>query len=120
MNKPLVRFHIFMIIVLFGSYLLHNFLFDSQHLTLMYAINFLIATIVYWLVYLLRNIQKDYLGFYFLAGTFLKIVVFLLVILPLIKEDNVVSKVEFLSFFVPYTLSLIIEVVFLIDIIKIR
>ena len=120
MNKPLLRFHISMIIVLFGSYLLHSFLCDSQHLRLMYVVNFLIATIVYWLVYLLRNTQKEYLGFYFLAGTFIKIAVFLLVILPLFKEDNVVSKVEFLSFFVPYTLSLIIEVVFLIDIIKIR
>jgi len=118
MNKSLIRFHISMIVTLFGSYVLHVFLFDSQHLTLMYFVNFLIATVVYWLVYLLRNTQKEYLGFYFLAGTFLKIVVFLLVILPLIKEDDVVSKVEFLSFFVPYILSLIIEVVFLIDIIK--
>ena len=57
-----------MIVVLFGSYLLHNFLFESQHLTLMYAINFLIATIVYWLVYFLRNTQKDYLGFYFFGS----------------------------------------------------
>ena len=118
MNKPLIRFHISMIVALFGSYLLHAFLFDSQHLILMYTINLLIASIVYWLVYLLRNTQKEYLGFYFLAGTFIKIVVFLLVILPLIKEDDVVSKVEFFSFFVPYTLSLIIEVFFLIDIIK--
>ena len=120
MNKPLIRFHVSMIVVLFVSYLLHDYILDSQHLPLMYAVNFLIATIVYWLVYLLRNKQKEYLGFYFLAGTFLKIVVFLLVILPLIKEDNFVSKIEFFSFFVPYIISLIIEVVFLIDIIKTR
>ena len=118
MNKQLINFHLFLILILGISYLIHNFLYSSIHLLLLYTLNFSIAVFVYWLVYLLRNLQKEYLGFYFLAGTFLKFIIFFLLVLPVFKEDNIVSKTEFLSFFIPYILSLIIETRFLINLLN--
>ena len=109
MNNQLINFHLCLIVVLGCSYLTHDFLYNSTHLLLLYVLNFSIAVFVYWLVYLLRNSQKEYLGFYFLAGTFIKFISFFLFVLPIFKYDNFVSTSEFLSFFVPYTISLIVE-----------
>lgn len=118
MNKQLINFHLCLILVLGISYLTHNFLYNSTHLLLLYTLNFSIAVFVYLLIYLLRNLQKEYLGFYFLAGTFLKFIVFFLLVLPVFREDTIVSTTEFLSFFVPYILSLIIETKFLITLLN--
>ena len=104
--------------ILSVSYLTHDFLYNSIHLFQLYTLNFSIAVFVYWLVYLLRNSQKEYLGFYFLAGTFIKFIVFFLLVFPNFKDDNVVSTTEFLSFFVPYAISLIVETIFLIRLIN--
>ena len=118
MNKQLINFHLCLTIILSVSYLTHDFLYNSIHLFQLYTLNFSIAVFVYWLVYLLRNSQKEYLGFYFLAGTFIKFIVFFLLVFPNFKDDNVVSTTEFLSFFVPYAISLIVETIFLIRLIN--
>lgn len=109
MNKQLIRFHISLLFVLTISYFVHDYIVSSHHLLLLYAVNFSIAVFVYWIVFLLRNSQKESLGFYFLIGTFLKFFIFFVFILPIFKEDNIVSKVEFFSFFTPYIISLFIE-----------
>ena len=118
MNKQLINFHLCLTIILSASYLIHGFLYNSIYLFQFYTLNFSIAVFVYWLVYLLRNSQKEYLGFYFLAGTFIKFIVFFLLVFPNFKDDNVVSTTEFLSFFVPYAISLIVETIFLIRLIN--
>jgi len=109
MNKQLVSFHLYLFIVLGGSYFIHDFIICSNHLILLYTLNLSVACFVYWLVFLLRDKQKEYLGFYFLAGTLIKFIIFFTIVLPIFKENDVVSKTEFLSFFIPYLLSLIIE-----------
>lgn len=109
MNKQLIRFHISLLFVLTISYFVHDYIVSSNHLLLLYTVNFSIAVFVYWIVFLLRNSQKESLGFYFLIGTFLKFFIFFVFILPIFKEDNIVSKVEFFSFFTPYIISLFIE-----------
>ena len=109
MNKQLINFHLYLFIVLGASYFIHNYIVSCNHLFLLYALNLSIAIFVYWIVFLLRNKQKEYLGFYFLAGTFVKFIVFFAIVLPIFKEDNTISKTEFLSFFTPYLLSLFVE-----------
>ena len=109
MNKQLIRFHFYLFIVLGGSYFIHDFITSSNHLILLYTLNLSVAFFVYWLVFLLRDKQKEYLGFYFLAGTLIKFIIFFKIVLPIFKENDVVSKTEFLSFFIPYLLSLIVE-----------
>ncbi len=109
MNKELIHFHFSIFICLGLSYFIHNYIVNTERLLFLYAINIIIAVFIYWAAYLFKDKQKEHLGLYFLAGTFLKFFVFFTIVLPIFKNDKVFSKIEFFSFFVPYLISLIIE-----------
>jgi len=110
MNKQLLNFHILLFFILGISFFFHKCSIDNtDHLTFLYAINASIAILVYWIVFLLRNNNKGYLGNYFLLGTFIKFFIFFIFVLPIFKDDNIVSRTEFFTFFVPYFLSLMVE-----------
>ena len=109
MNKQLFNFHLLLFFVLGISFFFHKYSIDNtDHLPFLYAINASIAIFVYWIVFLLRN-NKGYLGYYFLLGTFIKFFIFFIFVLPIFKEDNIVSRTEFFTFFIPYFLSLMVE-----------
>jgi hypothetical protein len=110
MNKQLLNFHILLFFVLGISFFFHECSIDNtDHLPFLYAINASIAIFVYWIVFLLRNNNKGYLGYYFLLGTFIKFFIFFIFVLPIFKDDNIVSRTEFFTFFIPYFLSLMVE-----------
>ena len=110
MNKQLLNFHILLFFILGISFFFHKCSIDNtDHLTFLYAINASIAIFVYWIVFLLRNNNKGYLGYYFLLGTFIKFFIFFIFVLPIFKDDNIVSRTEFFTFFIPYFLSLMVE-----------
>ena len=110
MNKQLLNFHFLLFFILGISFFTHKYSIDNtDHLLFLYAINASIAIFVYWIVFLLRNNSKGYLGYYFLLGTFIKFFIFFIFVLPIFKDDNVVSKTEFFTFFIPYFLSLMVE-----------
>ena len=68
MNKQLLNFHILLFFILGISFFFHKCSIDNtDHLTFLYAINASIAILVYWIVFLLRNNNKGYLGYYFLG-----------------------------------------------------
>ena len=109
MNKQLLNFHFLLFFILGISFFFHKYSIDNtDHLTFLYAINASIAIFVYWIVFLLRN-NKGYLGYYFLLGTFIKFFIFFIFVLPIFKDDNIVSRTEFFTFFIPYFLSLMVE-----------
>ena len=109
MNKQLLNFHLLLFFILGISFFFHKYSIDNtDHLPFLYAINASIAIFVYWIVFLLRN-NKGYLGYYFLLGTFIKFFIFFIFVLPIFKEDNIVSRTEFFTFFIPYFLSLMVE-----------
>ena len=110
MNKQLLNFHLLLFFILGISFLTHKYsIVKTDHLLFLYAINASIAIFVYWTVFLFRNDSKGYLGYYFLLGTFIKFFIFFIFVLPIFKEDNVVYKTEFFTFFIPYFLSLMVE-----------
>ena len=110
MNKQLLNFHLLLFFILSISFFTHKYSIENtDHLSFLYAINASIAIFVYWTVFLLRNNSKGYLGYYFLLGTFIKFFIFFIFVLPIFKDDNVVSKTDFFTFFIPYFLSLIVE-----------
>jgi hypothetical protein len=109
MNKKLLNFHLPLFFILGISFFTHKYSIENtDHLLVLYAINASIAIFVYWIVFLLRN-NKGYLGYYFLLGTLIKFFVFFIFVLPIFKEDNIVSRTEFFTFFIPYFLSLMVE-----------
>lgn len=79
-----------------------------------YLINLGLVIFIFGLLYLLRNKQKNQLGFLFIAGSILKFAVFFIVFYPSYKADGHISKLEFAAFFVPYALGLIVETISLV------
>ena len=89
-----------------------NFLglpFFENKIVLSYVINFLLAVIIFTVIYRLKETQKDNLGFLFIGGSFIKFLVFFLLFYPSFKADGNINKLEFSSFFIPYIICLVIE-----------
>lgn len=84
--------------------------FDHR-IVLCYLINFALIIIVFGMLYLFKEKYKSQLGFLFLAGSFLKFIIFFIVFYPFFKMDNHISKLEFAAFFVPYSIGLILETI---------
>jgi hypothetical protein len=113
MIKKTAAFSSRLIVLLFIGYWLQKIvlentetLFDSELLILAYFLNGFIALAIYILIYALRKKFFDQLGFLFLLGSFLKFGVYFLFFHPKMSG----TKIEFSLFFVPYVLSLILEV----------
>ncbi len=101
------------ILVVFGLHLffLHSNkypLFENKIL-LSYFLNFFLAIAIYVLIYSLRTKLKNYLGFLFIGGSFLKFILFFILFYPFYLADETISILEFSSFFVPYLICLITE-----------
>jgi F0F1-type ATP synthase assembly protein I len=75
-----------------------------------YAINLVIAIVVYLVLFLLREKFKNQIGFLFILGSFFKFGLFFVIFHPAYKADDLISKPEFFAFFVPYILTLVVEV----------
>mgnify|MGYP006181796453 CR=1 FL=1 len=118
MKSKVLIFHIVLIFSLVLLYQINLIFFYIPQLLFIYVINISLAIFIFWLIYLLRNKQRESLGFLFLTGSLIKFIVFFIVILPLFKQDGDLSKLEFLSFFIPYFTCLTIETFYLVKILK--
>lgn len=104
----------FILGVVFGIHLLvldyfNKPLFDALILQA-YLVNLAWALVLYFTLFLLRTKFSGQLGFLFLLGSFLKFGLFFLIFDPHYKADNEITSREFLTFFIPYTFTLILEV----------
>ena len=74
-----------------------------------YIINVVLACGVILLLFLLRKKLKDQLGFVFMGASMLKFVFFFSLFFPKYNADGDLSRLEFLTFFIPYVICLITE-----------
>jgi hypothetical protein len=74
-----------------------------------YLLNSFIAILFYFLINSLKTKFKNGLGFIFILGSLLKLLLFVVLIYPSFKLDGSISKYEFTSFFIPYFTFLIYE-----------
>ncbi|MBL4592674.1 MAG: hypothetical protein JKX68_02540 [Flavobacteriales bacterium] len=79
-----------------------------------YLVNLLLTITIFIILIKLKNKFAESLGYIFFAGSFLKFIVFFILIYPSYTADGDVSRIEFTSFFIPYAISLIFEVTFII------
>lgn len=93
------------------SFLVQNALLSSAQVMLLqaYAMNFIVAALLFLLIYRLRVNHPDKLGFVFMLGSGIKFTLYFVFFNPSIQFDGVTTKAEFLSFFVPYALSTLVE-----------
>ena len=108
---------VFVALVAFVAHLLINNLFIESitvnQLIYSYVVNVILACGVIILLFALRNKLKDQLGFIFMAASMLKFVFFFFLFFPQYKADGVLTRLEFLTFFIPYVICLITESVIL-------
>ena len=83
-----------------------------------YLVNFLLAILIYAVLYLLQHKYSAQMGFLYMAGSFLKFAVFFIFFYPSYKSDGEVTSLEFAAFFTPYAISLIIETLAVIKFLK--
>lgn len=106
-----------LLLLIFCSHLLvlhftNNNLFDNQ-IILSYVINYLLAVVVLLVVEKTLNKNSAQAGFVFMAGSGLKFLVFFLVFYPIYNADSNMQTIEFTTFFIPYAICLITEVIYL-------
>ena len=122
---PIIQFLLVLIFslgLLFFSHtrVLHTLGFSENGdlIVLSYLINGILATLIYMLLFIFRYKLKNQIGFLFIAGSFLKFIVFFIFFYPIYKEDGEMSTLEFAAFFAPYALSLVIETIFMAKMLK--
>ncbi len=77
-----------------------------------YLLNVFLAIVIFTVLYLFRVKWKDQIGFLFLGGSMLKFVFFFIFFYPVYKGDGQMETMEFISFFIPYLVCLLLETLF--------
>ncbi|GAA4802631.1 hypothetical protein [Litoribaculum gwangyangense] len=116
MNNPFFSFTLKAIVVLSLSFGIHLSilgllelpLFENS-IALSYTVNLTLIILIFGVLYMFKKKYRSQLGFLFLAGSLLKFAVFFIVFQPIYKLDNIITKMEFTAFFVPYAIGLILE-----------
>lgn len=121
MIKLVSRFSLLITLLLGISFSLHLLALNSLSFPLYenkiiasYLVNLILTIVIFIALIKLKERFAESLGYIFFVGSFLKFIVFFIVIYPSYKEDGDVTKLEFTSFFIPYAISLIFEVTFLV------
>lgn len=78
-----------------------------------YLANWGIASLLFFVLFALKDHVSGNLVYIFLFGSLLKAIVFLSLFRPAYMVNDVVSKTEFLTFFLPLMVSLVVEVILL-------
>ncbi len=81
----------------------------KSQIILAYVINTILAIAIMWALFAFRKKFKDLLGFVFMMGSFVKFAFFFVFFYPTYHSDGIITRQEFLSFFVPYVICLIAE-----------
>jgi len=105
------------LIQVFILYKLNHPLFDN-YIVQAYLLNYFLAIVIYTLIFKLKEVIKNQIGFIFIGGSFLKFLLFFIFFYPQYKADSVISKFEFAAFFIPYLICLVIETLAIIGILK--
>lgn len=125
MIKLIVRFSIFITLLLGISFSFHLLTLGGLSIPLYenkiidsYIVNLTLAIGIFIVLITLKDKFAESLGYIFFLGSFLKFIVFFFLIYPSFKADGDVSRLEFTSFFIPYAVALIFEVIFVIKILN--
>ena len=116
MNEVTRRFSSTVLISLgatFGLHTLLNYFIDQPLFQNMivesYCCNAIIAILIFWILVSLKEKYKNHIGFIFLFGSGTKFLMFFVIFYAPFKLDGEIIIYEFISFFIPYTICLILE-----------
>ena len=93
-----------LILRLLGKPLFDNFILPS------YLFNYIITLILFAGLLMSSKIKDTFLGWLFFITSGLKFLAFFIIIYPLLNLDGAIQKVELVTFLLPYSLCLSIEI----------
>ena len=93
-----------LILRLLGKPLFDNFILPS------YLFNYLITLILFVVLLISSKIKDAFLGWFFFITSGLKFLAFFIIIYPLFNLNGAIQKVELVTFLLPYSLCLTIEI----------
>lgn len=117
--KSLIKNCLLVLVVSAAGFIVHYIVLSlfniltANQLLYAYVINCILACSVIILIILLKKRLKDQLGFVFMAASMLKFVLFYFLFLPEYNSDGEISRLEFFTFFIPYAICLIAEMIIL-------
>jgi len=116
MKKNIFQFLLLLTTVIVVVFIIHlsilkinRFPLFQNRILLSYIINIFLAIGIYIFLYVNRIKYKAELGFLYMAGSFIKLLLFGLLLYPIYHKDGSISKLEFFTFFIPYVTCLSIE-----------
>jgi|TARA_B110000259_G_scaffold104786_1_gene120406 hypothetical protein len=115
-SKNLERFVLILFSILAVAFIIHISIFSflnydlfASRIITSYVGNFVLTVVIFAYIYKNRIKKTERLGFFFLGGSMIKFMLFFIFLNPFFMEDGLVSRLEFLSFFIPYSLALTVE-----------
>lgn len=124
--SPLLFFFIVLLTALGLVFYVHTLLLDNfghpkygNLIVTSYWLNGGLAALIYVVLFLFRKRLKNYIGYLFIGGSFLKFILFFILFYPAYRADGEMDRTEFAAFFVPYLTSLIIETLFTVKMLKV-
>ncbi len=90
----------------------------EHYLLSCYLVNYTLVIGIFAVLYHYKEKLATSLGFLFMGGFLLKLVVFFLFFNPLFKADSQVQNGEFIAFFLPYSVGLILETISMVKILN--
>ncbi|MEO9893590.1 DUF6168 family protein [Aurantibacter sp.] len=118
--NPVVQFVLLLLFTLIVVFVIHTYCLENMGLPvfgnkiqLSYIVNASLALIIYLSLYYFRFKLKDYIGFLFMAGSFIKFIFFFILFYPAYKMDGEMSRLEFAAFFIPYVICLFYETIYM-------
>jgi len=125
MTKSIIKFAILLVLLLGIVFGIHIAVLDFLSLPLFenkiidsYFVNFFLTIFIFVGLMKFKDKFAESLGYIFFIGSFIKFIVFFILIYPSFNENGDVSKLEFTSFFISYAFSLFFEVLFSIKILN--
>ena len=118
--RPMVIFSLIMVSAPGVSFLVHRWILEGdsgESLPLLpgfYLMNLVMGILIGVVIIYLSEVRPEITGFSFMGGSLLKFAVFFMLFFPLLSEDEAARKGQFLAFFIPYAITMVIEVWFLI------
>jgi len=116
LKHPMVLFSTRLIFVVSLAFALHLVLLQNANLPVFenkiiasYVINTLLTIGIVFLIFKLKKKYTNQIGFIFLGSSFVKFLVFFMVFHGAYKADGNIETLEFLAFFIPYSICLILE-----------
>ena len=120
MIKSTFGFILILSITLGASFGIHTYVQNElqvgsfeKHIILNYCFNYILTIGFFFAMIYFEKKKSDQLGFVFLAASILKLILFLIFLYPGIKTSTGLRSVEFASFFVPYGISVLAEILYL-------